>query len=493
MNGVLSCEQHRVADMAAARLGVSFSQLMENAGAHVAAVAQRLWAPRPTLVVCGPGGNGGDGYVAAHHLRAAGWPVRVAVLAPPKGEAVLSAAAAWGAETAAPQPDALAGAELVIDAMFGAGLTRPIEGEAAALIGALPETVLSVDAPSGVDGDTGRAAGPHVRALATATFLRLKPAHLLEPGRTLCGRLGVFLADIGHPAEAAAEAANQDAPLFHNAPGLWRASFPWPPVASHKHARGRLGVLTGGFADTGAARLAARAGLRIGAGLATLLAPEEALSAVAGAASMAVMTRAIADTAEFGVALSETDAAVLGPAAGVHGGTRGFVVKALDGEAALALDADALTVFQDAPERLFERVRARAAPVVMTPHPGEFRRLFPDLDLQDLDKIAATAMAAQRSGAVVLLKGADTVIAAPDGRACVNTHASPYLATAGSGDVLVGMIGGLLAQGMTAFDAAAAGAWLHGECGLALGPGVIAEDLVDAIPRAVLALRRGRR
>ncbi len=493
MNALLTCAQHRLADQASAQFGVSLERLMEEAGGFVASVARTLWAPRPTLVLCGPGGNGGDGYVAAHQLRAAGWPVRAAALGAPRGEAAAAAAARWGEGVEPFGRAALEGAELVIDALFGAGLSRPIEGEAAEVISVLPQTVLSVDAPSGVCGDTARPLGPHVRARATATFFRLKPVHVLQPGRTLCGDLGVFLGDIGHPAEAFSVATASGPPPRVNAPADWARFAPSPGAMTHKHARGRLCVVTGDFASTGAARLAARAGLRAGAGLVTLLAPPDALPAVAGAASLAVMTEAFVGSEALVDALAEVDACVLGPAAGVTTATRDNVFAALTTSAALALDADALSVFAGDPYPLFDAIKGRSAPVVLTPHIGEFRRVFPDIDLDKRDKISAAQDAALRSGAVVLLKGADTVIAEPAGRTAVNVHATPHLATAGSGDVLVGLIASFLSQGVEAYAATCAGAWLHGEAGLSLGAGLIAEDLIEALPAALAALRRASR
>lgn len=480
---VLSASEHARADAASPAYGANLSQLMEAAGAAVARVAAALGPARPTLVLAGPGNNGGDGYVAARLLAEQGWPVRAAVLSDPRpgGEAA-AARAAWTGETAPLRAGASAGAGLVIDALFGAGLARPLEGAAAAMAEEVRHsgaTVLAVDVPSGVEGDTGLIRGPAFRADATATFLRLKPGHLIHPGRAACG--AITLADIGHPPEALAAV---DAKTFDAASQFWLAGFPWPGPGAHKHARGRLGVVTGGAAHTGAARLAARAGLRAGAGLVTLYAPPSALMVVA-IASTAVMTESFKDAAALAGLCEEAHAVVIGPAAGVSADTRANVEALLAGEAALVLDADALTVFADAPGALFDRLTPRH---VLTPHLGEFRRLFPDLDPVAIGPLAAARQAAARAGAVVLLKGASTIVAHPGGRAAINAHATPFLATAGSGDVLAGLIGGLLAQGMGAFEAASAAAWIHGEAALGLGPGLIAEDLTEAIPRVLKGL-----
>jgi NAD(P)H-hydrate epimerase len=479
---VLGCAELARLDASAAAAGVPVESLMERAGAAVADAIRARSAPRRTLVLCGPGDNGGDGYVAARRLAEAGWAVRVAALGSPKsGTAAAAARASWTGEVAPLDANVLGDAELIVDALFGAGLTRPLDGSAAATTDAARASsavVVTVDLPSGVSGDLGRPLGPAFAADLTVTFARWKPAHLLEPARSLCGEL--VLADIGHP-DAAFDALAPS--TFENGPPLWAARWPWPSAASHKHVRGRLLVVTGGAASTGAARLAARAGLRVGAGLVTLLTPPSALL-VAAASSTAVMTRAVADAAALGDEAGRAHAVVIGPGAGVGQGTADKVAAVLATPACSVLDADALTVFGDDPSRLFAMQTGAPGRVVLTPHRGEFARLFPDLDPDD-DKLAAVRAAAERAGAVVLLKGADTVIAEPGGRVAINTRASPFLATAGSGDVLAGLIGGLMAQGMDAFDAAAGAAWLHGDAACRLGPGMIAEDLCEALPKAL--------
>lgn len=457
--------------------------LMEAAGRAVAEGAARLAPEGPVLVLAGPGNNGGDGFVAARLLAEAGRPVRLMLLgdeARLRGDAA-EARARWtgGVEPAAlPLPPAA----VVIDALFGAGLDRPLAGRAAELVAAMnagPAPVLAVDVPSGLVADDGRPLGPCVRAAATVTFFRLKPGHLLYPGRGLCGT--VTLADIGIPAAVLAEVTPR---TWENTPALWRAALPAPDPAGHKYRRGHVLAVSGPMARTGAARLAAGAALRV-AGLATLASPGGAL-AVNAAHLTAVMLRRCDGAADLARLLADPrfTAVAIGPALGTDEGAQALVRAALGSTAAVALDADGLTAFAADPAPLFAAVSGRVAPVVMTPHEGEFARLFPDLG--DLSRPARARAAAARSGAVVVLKGPDTVIAAPDGRLAINANAPPWLATAGSGDVLTGLVAGIAAQGAPGFEAACAAVWLHGAAGAEAGPGLTAEDLAPAL-RPVLA------
>ena len=471
---ILTVEQMGRADAAAIAAGTPGLTLMERAGVAVADAVCARFARQATTVLCGPGNNGGDGYVAARLLKDRGWPVEVRSFGEPVTQDAQAASARWDGPT-----QALNGAlepGLWIDALFGAGLSRPLEGPAAAAALAMaeaPEQVVAVDVPSGVPGDTGKPLGPAARAAVTVTFHAKKPAHLLEPGHGRCGE--VIVADIGLGAT--------DSQTVENGPELWLPRLPWPSAASHKHARGRLVVVSGEAWQTGAARLAARAGLRIGAGLVTVLSPPEALP-INAAHLEAVMLRPFETDLELEQAAKEADAAVIGPAAGVGEPTLLNVLALARTGAALILDADAITVFRDDPEELFSLLDRDD---VLTPHPGEFERLFPGLLAASPERITAARTAAERAGAVVLLKGADTVVAAPDGRCAVNGNGSPWLATAGSGDVLAGFIGGLVAQGMDSFEAACAGAWIHAEAAELHGPGLISEDLPGLAP---MVLRR---
>jgi NAD(P)H-hydrate epimerase len=431
-------------------------------------------------VLCGPGNNGGDGFVAARYLKQAGWPVRLALLgdrAALQGDALLNAGR-WDGGVEPLSPDVLDGADVVIDALFGAGLARPIDGVARDTIAAIGERVcIAVDVPSGVHGDTGAILGIAPQAHTTVTFFRRKPGHVLLPGRLCCGEVRVI--DIGIPDGVLDGIAPRQAA---NGRELWAAAFPWPRLDQHKYTRGHA-VISGGPQMTGAARLAARAAMRAGAGMVSLAAPVDN-TVVYKVALEGVIVRSVRDTAGYAEIIDDprVSACLVGPGNGISPVTREQALAALRTGKPVVLDADALTVFEETHELLFSTI---AGPCLLTPHEGEFRRLFAMGD----NKIASARDAARTAGAVVLLKGADTVIAAPDGRAVVNENAPAELATAGAGDVLAGLAVGLAAQGMDMFDAACAAAWLHGAAAEAFGPGLIAEDLPDIIPTVLRALR----
>ncbi|MDE0393107.1 MAG: NAD(P)H-hydrate dehydratase [Rhodospirillales bacterium] len=476
---LLSVAEMYAADAAAARAGVPGLTLMENAGRAVADAIVRRWGPRPVSVLCGPGNNGGDGFVAARLLADAGWPVRLGLLgdrARLKDDAV-AMADRWEHPVEPLSLSLLEGEPLVVDALFGAGLARPLEGVALALAEASAERDLpcvAVDIPSGIHGDTGDVPGGAFRAAVTVTFCRRKYGHLLLPGREHAGE--VVVADIGIPAVAIDALALR---VHENAPALWQALLQGPASADHKYSRGHALVVGGDGAHSGAARLAARAALRAGAGLVTVHAPEAALPVYASQLT-AVM---VASTADLETALADErrNALLIGPGCGVSPATSTQALRALGAGKRCVLDADVLTAFRDEPATLFDALTPDS---VLTPHEGEYRRLF----AHEGDRLARARAAAEECGAVVVLKGADSVIAAPDGRAAINANAPPTLATAGSGDVLAGLILGLLAQGMPAFEAAAAGVWLHGAAAAAFGPGLIAEDLAETLPSVLRAL-----
>nr|WP_295108824.1 NAD(P)H-hydrate dehydratase [uncultured Caulobacter sp.] len=479
---ILTVAQMAAADRAAVERGTPTSVLMERAGEAVAQAIRERYAHRPVVIWCGPGDNGGDGYVAARHLRRRGWQVVVEAAYPPSTDACRWAASRWKGEVRSLSTELSVGT-LYIDALFGAGLSRPLEGDVAKLARAAaqePVTLVAVDTPSGLHGDTGRPVGDVAfRADLTVTFHRRKRAHVLVEGRKACGE--IVVADIGlWPAEGA--------DLFENDPDLWGKRFLWPALDAHKHTRGRLKVVSGEMWNTGAARLAARGALRIGAGAVTVLSPPGAL-AVNAAHLEAIMLAPFGAEADLAVAAEAADAVIIGPAAGVGEATALNLQALAQTGAALVVDADALTSFRHDVESLFACLDRDD---VLTPHPGEFERIFPGLLARSPERIAATRDAARRAGAVVLLKGPDTVVAAPDGRAAVLLNGTPWLATAGSGDVLAGFMGGLIAQGMESFEAACAGAWIHAECGARHGPGLIAEDLPGLAP-AVLADLYARR
>ncbi len=475
------------ADRLTIALGTSGFTLMQAAGQAVAEAAWRTKGEGDVLVVAGPGNNGGDGFVAAASLRRAGRRVRVALLGDRdslSGDAALAAADYEGwLEQIGPETSYEAG--LVIDALFGAGLTRDLDGVAAQSVRAMNASgvpILAVDLPSGIDGRTGEMRGVAIRAARTITFFRLKPGHLLLPGRIHCG--DVEVAQIGIPESVLAAIGPSS---FHNLPALWRGRLRTPAPDDHKYARGHVFVVSGPAHSTGAARLAAAGALRIGAGAVTVASRADALPGNA-APLTAIMVRRFEDTEDLGRLLAgpRPTAVVIGPGNGVGPATRANVEAALASPAAAVLDADALTSWKDAGEALFARIATRTAPVVMTPHEGEFARLF-RMEGSRIDRARA---AAKMSGAIIVLKGYDTIIAAPDGRVAVNSNATPDLATAGSGDVLSGMIAGLLAQAMPAFEAACAAVWIHAEAGRGIGRGLIAEDLPPAIPAVLRRLDR---
>jgi len=479
---LLTPAQMGEADRAAEAAGTSGTAMMEAAGGAVAVALGERWTMRPVTVLCGPGNNGGDGFVVARHLQAAGWPVKVALLGAReklRGDAA-HAASQWIGDIAPFRPDSLNGAGIIVDALFGAGLSRPLEGNAMILVEAIKSRkipVCAVDVPSGLDGATGLVRGVAAPADLTVTFFRKKPGHLLYPGRGLCG--DIVVADIGTPVSVLDAIAPT---TWENGPDLWMDAYPWPEPESYKYKRGEVLVL-GGEAITGASRMTALAASRAGAGMVTLAAPEPVWSVYATSLINAIV-HSFQGASGWQALLADKrrNAIAIGPGAGVGALTRDYVLAALATKRATVLDADALTSFAEAPEDLF---RAIDGPCVMTPHAGEFMRLFH----VEGDKLARTRAAAKQSGAVVLLKGADTVIAAPDGRAIINANAPAQLATGGTGDVLTGFIAALLAQGMAPFEAAAAGVWLHGAAAAEFGLGLVAQDLPDALPRVLQRLK----
>lgn len=480
---LLTVGEMAAADRAAIARGTPGLDLMEAAGAAVARMVQRHHAKGAVLVLCGPGNNGGDGFVAARLLKEAGRDVTVALLGARealRGDAAVMAVR-WGGAIQPATPLLVMQADVIVDALFGAGLSRELDGQALALVDAVNESgaaVVAVDLPSGLHGDDGQPRGATaIRATRTVTFFRPKPAHLLLPGRLLCGELHV--ADIGIPDAVVAEIRPQQ---WRNDPALWKAELPRLRIDGHKYQRGH--VLLRGGDKSGAVLLAGHAALRIGAGLVTLALPQEAMAVPGG--SDALMRQRCDGIPDWRTALKDArrNALLLGPGNGTGAATKQMVLDALTTKRPVVLDADALTVFANNPRALFAAIKG---PVVLTPHDGEFARLFPDLGL--LPKLARTRAAAKMSNAVVLLKGPDTVIADPDGRAAINTNAPPDLATAGAGDVLAGFVAGLLAQGMPAFEAACAATWLHGEAARAGGAGLIADDLPLLVRKPLASLR----
>lgn len=498
MHEILTPQQMGQTDAATIAAGTPGIELMENAGSAVADAARRMpvepGGQGRVLVVCGPGNNGGDGFVAARLLAGEGRDVALMLAGDAdrlKGDA-RTAFERWrdsGGATLAAGEIAAGAYDLVVDALFGAGLDRPVTGEVAGIIAAMNGAgapVLAVDLPSGIDGATGAVQGVAVEAARTVTFFRKKPGHLLLPGRAHCGPVEV--AQIGIAEETL---AGFDAVLpVENAPANWLAELPRPGVGAHKYRRGFALAVSGPMTRTGAARLAAHAALRIGAGLVVLASPPEAL-AVNAAHLTAVMLKRMegADGLRDILADERFTAVAIGPALGTGPAERALVLAALAAGRATVLDADALTAFEEEPEALYGAINGRTAATVMTPHEGEFDRLF-GWTLSASGKLDQALEAARLSGAVVVYKGADTVIAGPDGRATINANAPPWLATAGSGDVLTGMICGLAAQSMPAFEAACAAVWMHGAAARAFGPGLTAEDIDGQLPGVLSGLFR---
>jgi NAD(P)H-hydrate epimerase len=462
--------------------GTPGTVLMENAGKAVADAVMQRWSLRPVAVLCGPGNNGGDGFVAARHLAEAGWPVQLFLLGARealKGDAAHHARL-WTGPVEPLTAELPAHTALIIDGIFGAGLARDVEGPARAVLETISQRglpVVAIDVPSGLDGASGAVRGLAPRCVLTVTFFRKKPGHLLFPGRALCGE--TVAADIGIPSAVLDRIKPR---TFENGPALWHDAFPWPVADGHKYRRGHA-LIAGGAVMTGAARLAARAAARAGVGLVTVAAPSAVLVIYATSLT-GVIVQPIEGSGDFAKLLADVrrNAVLVGPGAGTSELTHEFVVAALATGRAVVLDADVFAVFAGRAAGLKAMI---AGPTLLTPHEGEFARLFPT----EGDKLTRARRAARESGATVLLKGADTVIASPDGWAAINSNAPPELATAGSGDVLAGLAVGLLAQGMTPPLAGAAAAWLHGDAAHRFGPGLVAEDVIEQLPATLRALK----
>ncbi len=455
---LLTAEESRAADKAAIADGTPAETLMEKAAQAVTSVIMQNYAPCPCLVVCGKGNNGGDGRIVAELLAQHGWPVETAMIDDF-------------------HPGLLRDKALVVDAIFGTGLTRPVEDAAKNAIDAINAygaPVVAVDIASGVNADDGSIMGTAIRATHTVTFVRPKPGQVLLPGKACTGTL--HTADIGIDGRSIAPRH------MLNLPAAWQRCFPGLNASSHKYSRGHAVVVGGGSSSAGAAKLAAVSALRAGAGLASVACPDEALPVYA-AALTAVMTAPFKNARALAKLLGDEriTGVLIGPGCGINAETRAQTTMIVKRGLPCVLDADALTVFRNNPKALFSLVQG---PVIMTPHEGEFARVFRCKGSKPVRALNAASI----SKATIVLKGNDTVIASPDGRIAINIGAPLWLATAGSGDVLAGIITGLLAQGMPAFEAACAGVWLHSRAALHFGPGLIAEDLPNLLPTALKEL-----
>ena len=481
---LLTAEECKAAEKDAIIAGTSGETLMENAGKALIDLITQQYKPRPALVVCGTGNNGGDGFVAARMLKEKNWQVTLAILGNPddiKNDAK-KARDKWnmsGGATRTFTPDMLKESGLVVDAIFGTGLERAIEGDYKKAINAINDSklpVVSVDIASGINTNTGAIMGVAIKAAHTVTFVRAKPGHVLLPGKAHMGELHVY--DIGISGDKIMPG------FFLNAPALWKQSFPTLAPEAHKYTRGHSVVIGGGMTSTGAARLASMAALRAGSGLVSIACTQSSQPIYAMTLT-SVMTQLYANASQLGTILEDKHitATLIGPGGGVNETTREQTLQLLATSKPCVIDADAITAFQPNAKSLFAAIGARpcaseaGSQTVLTPHTGEFERLF------SIEGARTTRVrqAAKLSRAVVLLKGNDTVLAAPDGRTAINANAPVWLATAGTGDVLAGIITSLMAQGMPAFEAACAGAWIHGEAAAQFGPGLIAEDLPACI------------
>jgi NAD(P)H-hydrate epimerase len=479
-SAVLKVAQMNAADRLTIAAGTPGALLMQRAGEAVARELVRRWTPRPVTVLCGPGNNGGDGFVAAILLAQSGWTVRLALLGDInalRGDAQHHAQR-WTGRVEPLTAQVIDAAELVVDSIFGSGLSRRLDPQVSEALSCATRRgipIIAVDVPSGVMGDSGEDLGA-AAAACTVTFAGKKPGHLLLPGRDLCG--DIVVADIGIP-RAVLDSLPVD--TWENTPALWREELPQLHATGNKYTRGHA-LLYGGYPMTGAARMAARAAARIGAGLTTIAVPEKAFAIYASALT-SIMVQPLSQDQDLTGLLKDPryTAFSIGPGSGINDATRERTLAILQTGRPVVLDADAISVFSARADELFQAIRG---PCVITPHDGEFKRIFDPSG----DKLTRALRAARRSGAVVVLKGADTVIAAPDGRAIINGNAPATLATAGSGDVLGGIILGLLAQGMDAFHASAAGVWMHGAAAAAFGPGLLGEDLPDLLPAVLKRL-----
>lgn len=487
---VLTADDARSLDERAMDLGISGYELMQNAGKAVAEmlayyIGTPLEAPQPIIILCGPGNNGGDGFVAAQFLKEWGYLVslRCSVGIDTLTGDAGTAAEEWDGSVDAFDTKNFGDSAAIVDCLFGVGLNKPIEGDVAEIItevNAADTFVLSVDIASGLDANTGQPNGDCIKADATITFNFKKPAHLIAPGRFLSGGSdNIHVAAIGVPIAAIVDLETN---ISENLPSLWGRAFPFSGPQTHKYDRGHMLVLGGREPTLGASRLASIAGLRTGAGLVTLAAPTETY-AVQASALMDVMVRRFDSSFGFmGIVNDPRIRAVLiGPGSGLGEKTVELIQHVGAKDKKLVLDADALTSLVGRTDLIS---KLKAGEVVLTPHEGEFAKLFPTIEVNE-DRIQAAREAAKATRATIVLKGVSTIVAAPDGRVSIATNAPAWLSIGGTGDVLSGIICGLMTQGMPAFEAASAGVWIHGEAGMRAGRGLIASDLLDVIPKVL--------
>lgn len=484
---LLTPKQMALADHLAIQNGTSGIELMQNAGDVLfKALRQHSTNAKDILIVCGIGNNGGDGFVLAERLFKANIRVSVCIIGEPSqisGDARLAFDAIPAAVTRVQKPkwDTY---DLIVDGLFGAGLARDITGDYAKAVlamNAAPAKILAIDLPSGINGETGQISGCAIEADLTVTFFRQKPGHILLPGKAHCG--DVILGQIGITDNVLDTIAPS---IFHNEPQLWSDLLPSPQQSGHKYSRGHTLSISGPIEKSGAIRLAANAALRIGSGLVTIAAPTDTLH-VHAARTDALMLASMDNAEQLAGLLDDPrlNSICIGPGLAPDENTRNLVLAILSHDLSVVLDAGALSAFTDLPQTLHQAIRKRTNNTVLTPHDGEFNRIFPTLKSAKC-KLQRTQLGAEFVDATVILKGPDTVIADGVRKTTISDNGSPWLATAGSGDVLTGAIAGLLAQGMPAFEAACAAVWFHGEASQIVGAGLISSDLDQGLKTALV-------
>jgi hydroxyethylthiazole kinase-like uncharacterized protein yjeF len=479
---ILSSAQMKHSEQIANRSGVDGFSLMKAAGKAVADEILARFSSSSVLVLCGPGNNGGDGFVVASLLKKKKWPVTLACAVPiyDLQGAAARASDLWKGPVLSFENLELPEGGIVVDAVFGTGLSRPIEGEIAEVLETVQQsdcTVIAVDMPSGLDGDTGECQGCTPQADVTVTFFRKKLGHVLMPGMDACGE--IVVADIGIPdlaIEALGPVVTETSP--ESGWGGWVAD---KPSNSHKYDYGHVLVL-GGRHMTGAASLVGKSALRAGAGLCTIAAYSEA-APIYKSYCPSLIVETLDELARFKEHLKDPrrNTVVIGPGAGLENPPAlkkaVFDTLAAEPKRVCVLDADALTVFADDVRTFYKAVGPHC---ILTPHEGEFVRIFPDLTGSKIERAKA---AAARTKSVIVLKGPDTVVAMPDGTCVVNVTGNGWLATAGAGDVLAGLIAGFAARSLgDLFGAVCAAVWSHGKAAENLGAGLISADLPDQIP-----------
>ncbi len=483
--GLLTVAGSKALDDWAVASGDPLYNYMERAGKAVAdAVFDYSDIPQnypdEICVLCGPGNNGGDGYVAARYLKDRGYNVFVMAPEPPTTDEASKASSLWLGETIPFKRERLEDVSIVVDALFGIGLSRPIEGVYADAIRAANGADvfrLAVDVASGLDADAGVPVGEVCfSADATITFTRAKPGQYLAPGRFISGGTDhIKVADIGFPEALVHEHASE---VFENDISLWGHTFPFAGPSYHKYDRGHLLVLGGREPALGASRLASLAGLRIGAGLVTLAAPSETYTVQASSLTDIMVRKVDSHFGFIGILADQRiNTTLIGPGSGIGEKTAELALECLKKGKRLTLDADGLSSMAGRLQQLDAFPKREA---VFTPHDGEFRRLFPDIDLAG-NRLAAAQTAAKRAGVTIILKGVSTIVASPDGKSAINTCAPAWLSVGGTGDVLAGIVAGLLAQGMPVFEASCAAVWLHSRAAMKAGRGLIASDLLETL------------